>query len=141
MIIKFLTSRAAINKDFGLLILRVIIGLSMLVFHGYSKITGGTEAWANIGKRMGLLGLDFLPVFWGFMAGFAEFVCSILIIIGVLFRPATILLAFTMTVAVLVHLNMPPENPAAGWSGASHALELLAVYVCLFFVGPGKYRI
>jgi putative oxidoreductase len=49
------------------------------------------------------------------------------------------MLAFTMFVAMLVHLNMPADSPSAGWSGASHAIELLIVYVGLFLIGPGRY--
>ncbi|MGI9533833.1 MAG: DoxX family protein [Thermodesulfobacteriota bacterium] len=139
--LNFLTSRYEINKDAGLLVIRVVIGLSLMVFHGYSKIKGGPEVWTEVGNDIGVLGIKFFPVFWGFMAGFAEFFCSFFLILGVLFRPATILLSFTMLVAVIVHLNLPPESPAAGWSGASHALELLAVYVGLFFTGPGKYKL
>lgn len=139
--IKSLTSSSPINKDAGLLIIRIVIGLSMMIFHGYSKIMGGTEAWERTGQKMGLFGIDFFPVFWGFMAGFAEFFCSFLIIIGFMLRPAVVLLAFTMFVAVFFHLNLPPDNPASGWSGASHALELLAVYIGLFFTGPGKYKV
>ena len=139
--LKFITSRNELNKDLGLLVVRLVIGISMILFHGYAKIKGGPELWAEIGKDIGVLGINFLPVFWGFMAGFAEFFCSILLILGVLFRPAAVLLAITMFVAVVVHLNLPPESPAAGWKGASHALELLAVYVGLFFTGPGKYKL
>ena len=140
-ILSFLTSRNELYRDAGLLFIRVVIGLSMMIFHGFGKIKGGPELWEKLGNDIGFLGINFLPVFWGFMAGFAEFFCSFLLILGVLFRPATILLAITMLVAVLVHLNMPPESPAAGWSGASHALELLAVYTGLFFTGPGKYKL
>ena len=85
----------------------------MMIFHGFAKIKGGPELWCEIGGKIGVLGINFLPVFWGFMAGFAEFFCSFLIILGVLFRPAIILLALTMVAAVFVHLNMPPENPAS----------------------------
>ena len=92
-----------------------------------------------LGNHMGNLGITFAPAMWGFMAGFAEFVCSILLILGVLFRPAAALLAFTMFVAALRHLNLPAEDPASGWKGASHALELLAVYIRLFLAGPGRY--
>jgi len=140
-ILSFLTSRNELYRDAGLLIIRVVIGLSMMIFHGFAKIKGGPELWEKIGVDIGVLGIKFLPVFWGFMAGFAEFFCSFLLILGVLFRPAAVLLACTMVVAVLVHLNLPPDNPASGWSGASHALELLAVYVALFFTGPGKYKL
>lgn len=134
-------SRRSTNTDLGLLIVRIGIGLSMLIFHGYGKISGGTEMWARIGGNMSNFGIEFLPVFWGFMAAFAEFFCSILIITGLFFRFGTVLLALTMTVAATYHLNLPAGADASGWSGASHALELLAVYAGLFFTGPGKYKI
>jgi putative oxidoreductase len=134
-----ITSTRAINKDIGLLIIRIAIGLSVLAFHGYGKITAGGEVWSRVGSNMQNLGIGFAPVVWGFMAAFSEFFCSILLILGVLFRPAAALLAFTMFVAVLRHLNLPFDDPASGWRGASHALELLSVYIALFFTGPGRY--
>lgn len=129
------------SKDLGLLILRVGIGLSMMIFHGLGKIQGGPEAWEKIGSNMGNLGIDFFPVFWGFMAAFSEFFGSFFIIVGFFFKPATVLLAFTMIVAALVHLSLPAGAENAGLKGASHALELLTVYVALFLTGPGKYKI
>ncbi len=134
-----LFSNLPINRNLGLLILRLGIGLSMLIFHGYGKLTGGPDVWRMVGGGMGNLGLSFAPVFWGFLAMGAEFAGSILLILGVLFRPAALMLAFTMFVAVIAHLNMPAANPNAGWSGAAHALELLCVYVGLYLTGPGKY--
>ena len=127
--------------DLGLLILRLAIGASMAFLHGWGKISGGPARWERIGQAMGNLGIDFAPVFWGFMAGFAEFFCSLLLMVGLAFRPAAFMLAFTMFVAGLMHLNMPPENDNAGLLGASHALELMAVYVALFFIGPGRFSL
>jgi putative oxidoreductase len=138
-IFKRAVSSAPVNVDFGLLILRLGIGLSMLGFHGYGKITGGPDLWGGIGGTMANLGITFAPTMWGFLAAFAEFFGSILIILGVLFRPAALMLAFTMVVAILRHLNLPSDDPMSGWRGASHALELLVVYAALFFTGPGRY--
>jgi putative oxidoreductase len=126
------------HVNLGLLLIRLGVGLSMMLFHGYGKISGGPETWEKVGANMATLGLDFLPVFWGFMAAFAEFFGSFFLVLGVLFRPAAALLAFTMLVAVVRHMSLPPEAAGAGWSGASHALELLAVYVGLLAAGPGK---
>lgn len=136
-----LTTAAPLNRDLGLLILRVGVGLSMLIFHGWDKITGGTEMWAKVGGGMGSLGLDFWPTFWGFLAAIAESGASVLLILGLFMRPAAGMLAFTMFVAVLVHLGMPPESPSAGWKGASHALELMVVYLALLFTGPGRFAL
>jgi putative oxidoreductase len=130
-----------IDKDLGLLVIRLGIGLSMFTFHGYGKLTGGPELWAGVGGGMQNLGITFLPALWGLLAALAESVGSILLMVGVLFRPAATLLAFTMIVAVLTHLNLPVDDPRAGWQGASHALELLAVYIGLLLAGPGRYGI
>ncbi|MFQ5510676.1 MAG: DoxX family protein [Candidatus Krumholzibacteriia bacterium] len=132
-------SSRPVNVDIGLLIVRLGVGFSIAVFHGYGKITGGPDLWTGIGSHMSNLGITFAPAVWGFMAASAEFFGSILLILGVLFRPAAAFLAFVMFVAALRHLNLPADSPVAGWKGASHALELLAVYVALFFTGPGRY--
>ena len=128
-------------RDLGLLLIRLGIGASMLIFHGYGKITSGPDQWERLGTQMRNLGITFLPVFWGFMAGASESLGSILVLLGLLFRPAAGMLAFTMLVAVLRHLNLPPEAEGAGWKGASHALELLAVYAGLALIGPGRFAL
>jgi putative oxidoreductase len=126
-------------KDVGLLFLRVIVGLSMATFHGWSKISGGPELWKQIGMSMGNFGVHTVPVFWGFMSGFAEFGCSCLLALGVFFRPAALVLAINMVVAVSSHLTRTGQG--AGWAGASHALELFSVYVALLLIGPGKFAL
>jgi len=129
------------TRDWGLLFLRLVIGATMALFHGYAKISGGPERWAGLGGSMQELGISFLPTFWGFMAAFSEFFGSLLLVLGLLFRPAAALLAFTMLVAVVRHLNIPAGEPGSGWSGASHALELFGVYVALFLTGPGRFAL
>jgi len=137
---KFL-SKEAINKDLGLFILRLGVGLSMAIFHGYGKIAGGPERWERIGGAIGNLGISFLPTLWGFLAAFSEFFCSIFLILGILFRPAALFLACTMFIATLNHLNLPADAPNSGFSGASHAIELMAVYIALLFLGSGKFTV
>ena len=46
-----------------------------------------------------------------------------------------------MLLAMLRHLTLPADDPGAGLSGASHAMELCAVYIALWFAGPGKYSL
>jgi putative oxidoreductase len=90
---------------------------------------------------MSNLGITFAPVVWGFFAAVAESVASALLIVGFLFRPAALMLVFTMVVAALHHLSLPAGAPGAGWKAASHALELLVVYAGLFLLGPGRYAV
>lgn len=129
------------DVDLGIFLLRVGFGFSMLVFHGYGKLVGGPERWTEVGRLLQTLGIDFYPVFWGFMAAFAEFFCSAFIIAGIFFIPATFFLSVNMIVAILFHLYLPEESPSAGWQGASHAIEYLFAYVALMITGPGRYKI
>ncbi len=134
-----LTSSEGVAKDFGLLLIRLGLGASMFFFHGYDKITGGPERWEGTGGAMAHLGITFAPVVWGFLAAFAESVGSILIVLGPLFRVATLMLAFNMFVATLMHMNLPTDNPASGLAGAEKAIVYMIVYLGLYFTGPGRF--
>lgn len=98
-------------RDTGLLLLRGVAGLYMAFGHGLSKITSGPEQWAELGGAMGLLGIDVLPVFWGFMSAFAEFVCALLVSAGLLTRLAAAFLVANMTVAANVHIQTGDGSP------------------------------
>lgn len=118
---------------FGILLLRVGIGVSMM-FHGVPKILAGPELWTMLGGAMGNLGITFAPTFWGFMAAFAESVGGLLFALGLLFRPIALMLVFNMIVAMLMHIMQ-----GDGFGAWGHALDLLIVFAGMFFVGPGKY--
>ena len=122
-------------RNTGLLILRVGLGIMMMT-HGFPKLAGGPQGWEGLGGSMKVVGVDFLPVFWGFMAAVAEGVGGLLLVLGLFFRPANAMLVFTMIIAALVHFGK-----GDGLSGASHAIELGFVFLALVFIGPGKYSI
>ncbi len=122
-------------KDFGLLFLRIGIG-GRFIFHGAPKMFGGPEIWERVGASMAIVGIKFVPVFWGFMASFSEFIGGICIILGLFFRPACILLAITMTIAASGHLSR-----GEGRRRAAHAIENGIVFLSLIFIGPGKYSL
>lgn len=117
----------------GLLALRIGIGISFF-FHGLPKMMGGVETWTGIGSTMGMLGIGFAPAFWGFMAALAETAGGILFAAGLLFRPAALMLTFTMAVALTMHLSN--GDPFLQYS---HALESLILFIATFISGPGKY--
>lgn len=119
----------------GLLILRIGIG-TMFIVHGAPKLLGGPERWESLGNNMQYLGINFLPAFWGFMAGFAEAVGGLCIILGIFYVPACILLTITMIVATIRHLAQGDSI-----TGASHAIEAGILFFSLIFIGAGKYRI
>ncbi|MBU1948526.1 MAG: DoxX family membrane protein, partial [Candidatus Eisenbacteria bacterium] len=79
---KKLLSNKPIQRDIGLLIIRIGIGLTVMTLHGYGKIKGGPGLWDNLGGAMSQFGITFAPKFWGFMAAFSEFGGSALLILG-----------------------------------------------------------
>jgi putative oxidoreductase len=128
--------------DIGLLIMRLGIGASMLIFHGYGKISLETAVWKKIWSMIKTIKINSLAQIWEFMALFSGSTCALLIVlfmIGVLFRPMTVLLAFTMLIEILKHLTLPEGTAGAGWSGAAQSLELLIIFSGLLFLGPGRF--
>ncbi|WP_347158479.1 DoxX family protein [Pontibacter chitinilyticus] len=90
-------------QDTGLLILRLGVGVAFIL-HGFPKLAGGPEHWAQIGQAMQVTGVTFAPTFWGFMAGFSEAAGGLMLLLGLLFRPFCLLLLLTMLVAITTHL-------------------------------------
>jgi putative oxidoreductase len=133
---------AALNysKDLGLLILRVGIGI-MFMLHGYPKLLGGPAGWESLAQ----FGLPFLPegivsIIFGLAAALTEFLGGLLLALGLYHRIVCAALAGTMAVAFTTKLGafsgLSDFAKEAGWP-----LELLILFVALFFIGPGKYRI
>lgn len=122
-------------RNLGLLFLRVAVGLYLALGHGWGKITGGPEQWAGLGGTMEIFGLGFAPAFWGFMSAFAEFFAALLVVIGLLTRPAALLVVINMGVAATAHMTGAIDG------GPELALLYAIVFLSLVFVGPGKYSI
>ena len=87
----------------GWLILRFGIGISIFL-HGLPKIMGGAETWTMVGSTMSNFGIYSGHTFWGLLAAFAETVGGILFALGLIFRPAALMLTGTMGVALITHL-------------------------------------
>ena len=116
-------------KNYGLLILRVVIGSSFMI-HGYPKLEGGESTWVWLGNAAGL---SLFPVFWGLCAALSEFFGGLLIIIGLKARWAGLFNSLTMLGAIVYHFG---KNESI-----LHPLELFAVSLFIFMVGAGKYSI
>jgi len=115
---------------FMLLVLRVSIAAFMMV-HGYQKLQGilaGGEI--QFGDPIGVGAPLSL-----YLTVFAEFFCSILLLLGLATRLALIPLIITMLVAVLI-VHAPD-----GFDKKELGLHFLAVYLFLLVSGPGKYSL
>jgi putative oxidoreductase len=126
---KKLLSYQPLALDFGLLILRIGTG-AVLLTHGWPKLAEFAKRAPKFADPYGLgsevsLGL----------AVFAEFFCSILIILGWFTRLAVVPLIITMaTIVLIVHGNDP-------FAKKELAIMFLIPFLTLFFTGPGKYSI
>jgi len=121
--------------DLGLLILRIGIGM-MFIYHGFPKIMGGPQVWEGVGKAMSVLGITFVPKFWGLVAACTELFGGIAIMSGLFFKPFCVLLTIEMAIASTMHLSK-----GDGLLTASHAIEMGIVFLSLIFIGPGEYII
>jgi putative oxidoreductase len=132
---KLLSSEAG----FAPLALRVPVGITFAA-HGAQKLFAafggygleGTGQWmASIGLEPGYL--------MALLAGSAEFFGGIFILIGLLTRPAALVLAITMLVAIFsVHFA---NGLFMSNNGYEFGLALLAVSVSLVFSGSGKVAV
>jgi len=124
---KLLSTKYSTNAvHAALLILRISVGVLMLN-HGYTKLIGFDGMKDNfmnflgIGKTASLL-----------LVIFAEFFCSVFLILGLFTRLAAIPLVITMAVALFKTHNMEIFG-----KGELSALYL-AAYIVLLLLGPGK---
>ncbi len=121
------------------LLLRVPVGV-ILAAHGAQKLFGwfggygleGTGQWmASIGLEPGYL--------MALLAGSAEFFGGIALILGLLTRPAALVSAFTMVVAIFsVHFSNGLFSSNGGYE---FALSLLAATAALAVQGAGRYSL
>ncbi|RCH55718.1 DoxX family protein [Mucilaginibacter hurinus] len=130
-----LLSNLGRHKDFGLLVVRIGLGI-MFIIHGYPKLMGGPDGWEGLGSSTKYIGFTFLPMVFGLLAALAETLGGFLILVGLAFRPACLILTINLIVAAASHLGR-----GEGLMGAAHPIELAVVFLGLAFVGPGKYSV
>lgn len=135
-----LLSGNPISADLGLLLIRLIIG-SLMACYGYQKLINFQEMatsdfWAKEVSFLGMHGAFPLA-----LTVFAEFFCSLLLIIGLFTRLSLIPLMVCMAYIFLVVF------PGSMVSNGEHGVEFnntfvyFVIYLALFFTGPGKYSL
>ena len=123
----------------GLLILRLIVGLTMAV-HGAQKLFGWFGGYGLAGTGGFLEKLGFVPGRRNALfAGLAEFLGGLLLAIGLLTPLAATLIISVMFVAVAtVHVKNGFFNSAQGYE---YNLTLAAVALSLAIIGPGAFSV
>lgn len=133
-LINLLSSRAGI----GALVLRVPVG-TILTAHGAQKLFGWFGGYGLEGTGQWMASIGFEPGFlMALLAGMAEFAGGIALVLGLLTRPAAAVAAFTMMVAMTVHIG---NGLFLSNNGYEYALSLLAATLALVFLGAGALSI
>ncbi|ERL55265.1 DoxX family protein [Psychrobacter aquaticus] len=127
------------NAGAAALILRVPVGL-ILAAHGAQKLFSwfggngltGTAQWlSSMGMEPGLL--------MAILAGGAEFFGGLALVLGLLTRPAALIAAFTMLIAIFsVHIS---NGLFAADGGYEYALVLMVALLSLAVQGGGYLSI
>ena len=117
------------STHFALLLLRLAAGGFMLT-HGYGKLQRSLAGEFQFGDPIGL-GPEVSLV----LAVFAEFFCSLLVMLGLGTRLATIPLIVTMAVAAFIAHGADP------FGRKELALFYLVSFVVLFLTGSGKFSV
>ncbi|MEO8066154.1 MAG: DoxX family protein [Flavobacteriales bacterium] len=116
--------------DFGLLLLRVVAGGSMIYGHGWGKLMHFSDKMDSFGDPIGLGSTLSL-----ILVVFAEVVCALLVMLGLWLRVSTVPLVITMGVAVFItHAGDP-------FGDRETAMFYLAAFTALFCTGSGRFAI
>ena len=120
------------NWDFALLVLRIWLGGTLLLNHGWSKLVNFSAMSSRFGDPLHIGHPASLV-----LAVFAEVICSLLLIVGFAARFAALVIIIELGVAfVLVH-NLKLSGPGNG----EVAFIYLAGLAAIFLAGAGRFSV
>lgn len=123
------------SEDIGKLILRMTVAI-LILFHGVSKLLAGANPIIGAVTAAGL------PALFGHLVYVGEVVAPLLMLLGLATRPAALVVALNMVVAILlVHVpEILTMSKTGGW-----ALELQGFYLfgalAIVFLGAGRFSV
>ena len=126
----FLLSFVPTSVDFGLLVLRVLLGASMLWLHGWGKVKGFSSMFHRFSDPFGL-GPEVSYV----LAAGGEFFAAGLVVLGLFTRFAAFWTACVMGVAFFMVHDAALSGPRSG----EMALLYLIGFASLVITGAGRY--
>ena len=133
----FINKLITSDTGFAALALRIPTAI-IFIAHGAQKLFAwfGGYGLEGTGQWMASIGLE--PGYQlALLAGSAEFFGGIALLIGLLVRPAALVLSITMLVAIFsVHIA---NGLFMSNNGYEFALALLAISISLMISGAGKY--
>lgn len=120
------------STDFALLLLRLVSGLTILIFHGWGKLASFGDLST---KFPDVIGIGSAPTL--VLAILAEVVAAALLTVGYLTRFAALLLSITMGVAFFVAHGAKLSGPGNG----ELAFVYLAAFLTILFAGAGRFAL
>ena len=122
----------------GLLCIRLILGF-VFFYHGAQKLFGifcghGIQGTAGFFESKGIP----FPVLSVYLAGGAQFLGGIALMLGFAVRPIGLILTFTMLVAAYTHMPNGFSNQKGGFE---FPFTLAMISLSLFFTGGGKFSL
>ena len=115
--------------DVGLLVLRVGSGL-LLMGHGWGKLSDLLAGKTEFADPIGIGPVPSLA-----LAAFAEFLCALLVVVGLLARWAAVPVVINMLVAALIfHANDP-------FNVKELAVLYTVPFLAIVFTGAGRYSL
>jgi len=125
------------SASVGLLVARVATGL-VLAPHGWIKLADGAQKLAGGLTAKGIPA----PHLFAWCATLSELVGSLLVMIGLLTRPAAAVVSFTMVFAwISSHLADASKIGAPGGAAFEYPFLLSMVALALAIAGPGRYSV
>lgn len=135
-----LTSFQPINVSAGILLIRVVIGV-LMAFYGYQKLINfetmaASDFWAKEVSFLGMTGKTPLA-----LTIFAEFFCSLLLILGLFTRLALIPLIICMGYIVACVAKFEVIYSGDNGIEMNTAFVYFIIYIGILLTGPGNYSL
>lgn len=123
------------SDDTGKLVLRLGLGVIILV-HGISKLSTG------VGFIAGVLASHGLPPWLAYLVYVGEIVAPLLVIVGFCTRPAALIVAINMIVAIglVRYKDLFVISKTGGWAMELEGILLIAA-VAVALLGAGRFSL
>jgi putative oxidoreductase len=127
------------RAGYGLTIVRILVGI-IFIAHGSQKLFGAFGGYGLEGTGQYMASLGLTPGYlMALLSGSAEFFGGLGLVIGLLARPAAVVLALTLVVAIFsVHIS---HGLFMANNGYEFALALLGGVVAVLIEGAGKVSV
>ena len=119
--------------NFGILVLRLALGISM-AYHGYVKLLSGAAGLYKVGAMLAPLGVSGYFEVFGAFAAICEFIGGMLVVFGLFTRFGALLLAGVLFTATILHID-------AGFFAWDYPSQMGFAALAIFFMGGGRYSV